>query len=133
MASWTSRTGATALELLKFRPPVVPRLRLYASEPRCSSLQPPDVQLLADAARISLSPKEMEAFAPKVHQVVNWFGQLQAIDLQNIEPSVRADTDLSKDLREDLPESFGDREAILSEIPNYDEPFVKVPKVINKE
>ncbi|KAL7112203.1 hypothetical protein ACP275_05G137100 [Erythranthe tilingii] len=55
-----------------------------------SCLQPPDVSRLAQTARISLTPQQVEEFAPKIRQVVDWFGQLQAVDLQSIEPAIRA-------------------------------------------
>lgn len=53
-------------------------------------LEPPDLPRLAKSARISLSPEEAEEFSPKIQQVVDWFGQLQAVDLECIEPSLRA-------------------------------------------
>ncbi|XP_058107351.1 glutamyl-tRNA(Gln) amidotransferase subunit C, chloroplastic/mitochondrial isoform X3 [Magnolia sinica] len=56
---------------------------------RCS-LEPPDVPRLADTARISLTPKEVEDFAPKIQQMIDWFGQLQAVDLESVEPALRA-------------------------------------------
>eukprot|EP00268_Persea_americana_P022437 TRINITY_DN2234_c0_g1_i1.p1 TRINITY_DN2234_c0_g1~~TRINITY_DN2234_c0_g1_i1.p1 ORF type:complete len:141 (-),score=33.25 TRINITY_DN2234_c0_g1_i1:830-1213(-) len=102
------------------------------SAPRCS-LQPPDVNLLAESARISLTPKEVEDFAPKIRQVIDWFGQLQAVDLDSIEPALRADTEVDDNSRLDSPEIFENREAILAGIPCYEEPYIKVPKVINKE
>lgn len=35
--------------------------------------------------------------------------------------------------REDIPETFENREALISSVPSYDDPFIKVPKVLNKE
>ncbi|KAA8521319.1 hypothetical protein F0562_011992 [Nyssa sinensis] len=98
----------------------------------CSGLQPPDIPRLAETARISLNPDEVEEFAPKIQHVVNWFGQLQAIDLQSIEPAIRADTE-GDNLRDDLPETFENREAMIAAVPSYEEPYIKVPKVLNKE
>ncbi|RZC50070.1 hypothetical protein C5167_018493 [Papaver somniferum] len=97
-----------------------------------SVLPPPDVSRLAQTARISLTPNEVEEFAPKIRQVIDWFGQLQAVDLQSIEPALRADTE-GGNLRNDVPETFGNREAILSAVPSYEEPYIKVPKILNKE
>jgi aspartyl-tRNA(Asn)/glutamyl-tRNA(Gln) amidotransferase subunit C len=96
-----------------------------------SGLEPPDLPRLAESARISLTPDEVEEFAPKIQKVVDWFGQLQAIDLQSIQPAIRADTE-GGNLRDDLPETFENREAMISAVPNYEEPFIKVPKVLNK-
>lgn len=38
-----------------------------------------------------------------------------------------------ENFREDLPEIFGNREAMLAAAPSYEEPYIKVPKVLNKE
>ncbi|KAJ1294363.1 hypothetical protein BS78_01G140600 [Paspalum vaginatum] len=97
------------------------------------ALEPPDLPRLANAARISLSPQEAEEFEPKIRQVVDWFGQLQAIDLESIEPSLRAGTTAGSSFREDKPETFANRDAIVEAIPSYDDPYIKVPRVLNKE
>ncbi|XP_042486546.1 glutamyl-tRNA(Gln) amidotransferase subunit C, chloroplastic/mitochondrial-like isoform X1 [Macadamia integrifolia] len=97
-----------------------------------SSLLPPDVQSLAETARISLTPKEVEEFAPKIRQVIDWFGQLQAVDLQSIKPALRADTE-GGNFHNDVSESFENREAMLAAVPSYEEPYIKVPRVLNKE
>ncbi|KAL4604454.1 hypothetical protein ACB092_10G195100 [Castanea dentata] len=97
-----------------------------------SSLEPPDVSRLAETARISLTPSEVEEFAPKIQQVIDWFGQLQDVDLHSIEPSIRADTEDSN-LRDDVPETFENRESMIAAVPSYEEPYIKVPKVLNKE
>ncbi|KDO79942.1 hypothetical protein CISIN_1g031606mg [Citrus sinensis] len=55
-----------------------------------SSLEPPDVPRLAQTARISLTPHEVEEFAPKIRQVIDWFGQLQDVDLDSVDPALRA-------------------------------------------
>ncbi|XP_031377781.1 glutamyl-tRNA(Gln) amidotransferase subunit C, chloroplastic/mitochondrial isoform X3 [Punica granatum] len=97
-----------------------------------SSLQPPDVPRLAETARISLTPIEVEEFTPKIRQVIDWFGQLQDVELQSVEPALRADTE-AYNLREDTPETFENREAMVSGVPSYEEPYIKVPKVLSKE
>ncbi|KAL8201284.1 hypothetical protein R6Q57_012623 [Mikania cordata] len=97
-----------------------------------SSLERPNVTRLAETARISLTPQEAEEFAPKIQKVVDWFGQLQDVDLQSIEPAIRPDTEAGS-FREDNPETFDNREAIIAAIPSYEEPYIKVPKVLNKD
>ncbi|XVE97627.1 hypothetical protein REPUB_Repub03eG0035100 [Reevesia pubescens] len=37
-----------------------------------TSLEPPDLPRLAETARISLAPNEVEEFAPKIRQVIDW-------------------------------------------------------------
>ncbi|GAB4837157.1 hypothetical protein Ancab_002068 [Ancistrocladus abbreviatus] len=97
-----------------------------------STLEPSDVARLAETARISLTRQEVEKFAPTIQKVVEWFGQLQSVDLDSFEPAIHADTE-GDNLRKDEPETFGNREAIIAAIPIYEEPYIKVPKVLNKE
>ncbi|KAF5461653.1 hypothetical protein F2P56_017732, partial [Juglans regia] len=97
-----------------------------------SSLEPPDVPRLAETARISLTQNEVEEFAPKIRQVIDWFGQLQDVDLHSVEPAIRADTEGSN-LRDDVPETFENREAMIAAVPSFEEQYIKVPKVLNKE
>ncbi|CAJ2677468.1 glutamyl-tRNA(Gln) amidotransferase subunit C, chloroplastic/mitochondrial-like [Trifolium pratense] len=105
------------------------QLRRLSSKTNCSSLQPPNVSHLAKTAHISLTPTEVEEFGPKIQQVIGWFGQLQGVDLQSIEPSIRADTE--NNLRDNTPEIFDHRDAIIASVPSYEEPYIKVPKVLN--
>lgn len=97
-----------------------------------ASLQPPDVPRLAQTAQISLSPREVQEFAPQIRRVIDWFGQLQAVDLESVEPAIRADTE-GDILRDDVPETFENREAMIAGVPKYEEPYIKVPIVLNKE
>ncbi|XP_038897282.1 glutamyl-tRNA(Gln) amidotransferase subunit C, chloroplastic/mitochondrial [Benincasa hispida] len=135
--------GASSCPSLKLRifistglhslPASLIRIRKCSTASRIlASLQPPDVPRLAETARISLTPTQVEEFAPKIRQVVDWFGQLQTVDLQSIEPAIRADTE-GGNQRNDIPETFENREAMIGAVPVFDEPYIKVPKVLNKE
>lgn len=99
---------------------------------KSSSLDPPNVGRLAETARISLTSLEVQEFGPKIQQVVEWFGQLQAVNLESIEPAIRSDID-GDNLREDMPQTFENRDAIIAAIPSFEEPYIKVPKILNKE
>ncbi|KAL3644413.1 hypothetical protein CASFOL_012345 [Castilleja foliolosa] len=103
--------------------------RFYTAK---SILEPPNVARLAETARISLTPQQVEEFGPKISQVIDWFGQHQAVDLQSVEPALRADTE-GDNLRDDEPEIFDNRDAIIAAVPIYEDPYIKVPKVLNKE
>ncbi|KAK6138475.1 hypothetical protein DH2020_027795 [Rehmannia glutinosa] len=54
----------------------------------------------------------------------------KAVDL--IEPVLRADTE-GDNLRNDVPEIFDNRDAIIVVVPTYEDSYIKVPKVLNKE
>ncbi|KAG5152605.1 hypothetical protein AAZX31_10G202700 [Glycine max] len=66
------------------------KFRSFSLTTTCSSLLPPDLPRLAKTAQISLTPNEVEEIAPKIQQVIEWFGQLQGVDLESVEPSIRA-------------------------------------------
>ncbi|KAF3544783.1 hypothetical protein DY000_02010089 [Brassica cretica] len=106
--------------------------RSFSSDTNPSVLQPPDVSRLAETARISLTPSEIEECGAKIRQVIDWFGQLQQVDVSSVEPAIRAEME-GGNLREDAPETFENRESIRASIPSFDEVYLKVPKVLNKE
>ncbi|XP_073300029.1 glutamyl-tRNA(Gln) amidotransferase subunit C, chloroplastic/mitochondrial [Primulina huaijiensis] len=119
----------SSLRKSSFSTVLVQNKRFFAAK---SSLELPDVQRLAETARISLTPQQVEEFEPKIQQVVEWFGQLQAVDLESIEPALRADTE-GDNLRNDAPEIFDNRDAIIAAVPTFEDSYIKVPKVLNKE
>ncbi|KAG6489601.1 hypothetical protein ZIOFF_050876 [Zingiber officinale] len=130
MATGMTMSDATLLRrlstLLVARSGCPRRMRLFSSYiVRGATFEPPDVSHLADSARISLAPGESYSYFR--------FGQLQAVDLESVEPSVRADAEVSMHKREDTPETFENREAIIRVAPSYDDPYIKVPKVLSKE
>ncbi|CAH8337403.1 unnamed protein product [Eruca vesicaria subsp. sativa] len=94
--------------------------RCFSSDTNPSLLQPPDVSRLAETARISLSPSEIEGCGAKIRQVIDWFGQLQQVDVNSVEPAIRAEME-GGNLREDAPETFDNRESIRASIPSFDE------------
>ncbi|PNX70811.1 glutamyl-tRNA(Gln) amidotransferase subunit C chloroplastic/mitochondrial-like, partial [Trifolium pratense] len=39
--------------------------------------------------------------------------------------------DTENNLRDNTPEIFDHRDAIIASVPSYEEPYIKVPKVLN--
>ncbi|WVY98315.1 hypothetical protein V8G54_030466 [Vigna mungo] len=107
------------------------KFQSFSSTTTCSSLPPPDLPRLAKTAQISLTPTEVEEIAPKIQQVIDWFGQLQGVDLENVEPSIRAETE--NNLRDNAPETFDHRDAMIASVPSYEEPYIKVPRVLSMD
>ncbi|CAN1837075.1 Glutamyl-tRNA(Gln) amidotransferase subunit C, chloroplastic/mitochondrial [Linum perenne] len=109
----------------------------------------PDLRRLAETARISLTQQEVDELGPKIQQVIGWFGQLQAVDLNRVEPGIRAATaagyslslcvlinqsaEEGVNLRDDVPSTFPKTGAIIEGIPSYEEPYIRVPKVLHKD
>ncbi|CAN7132781.1 glutamyl-tRNA(Gln) amidotransferase subunit C, chloroplastic/mitochondrial [Brassica rapa] len=124
--------ASTFSSSLKFQRHITTIARSFSSDTNPSVLQPPDVSRLAETARISLTPSEIEECGAKIRQVIDWFGQLQQVDVSSVEPAIRAEME-GGNLREDAPETFENRESIRASIPSFDEVYLKVPKVLNKE
>ncbi|GER32538.1 aspartyl/glutamyl-tRNA(Asn/Gln) amidotransferasesubunit C [Striga asiatica] len=95
-----------------------------------SSLEPSDVARLAETARISLTPQQVEEFGPKIRQLVKIVSRQQQFDYGVVFFGCHTET---SNLRNDEPEIFRNRDAIIAAVPTYDEPYIKVPKVLNKE
>ena len=70
---------------------------------------PPDVRRLAQMAHIEVTDQEVAEWGPKIESIVQWFGQLQNVDLEGVPPALRADVDGSNAFREDAPREFANR------------------------
>ncbi|KAL4552559.1 hypothetical protein Ndes2526B_g02487 [Nannochloris sp. 'desiccata'] len=98
-----------------------------------SEIEPPNVQKLAQLAQVGVSEQEAAEWAPKIAGIVEWFGQLQQVDLEGVPPAVRADIGDANLLRPDQPRTFENRQVMLEQIPEREGPFTKVPKMVQGE
>lgn len=98
-----------------------------------SKVDPPNVSVLCEKARLTLTAEEVKDFEPQIGRIVDWFAQLQDIDLDNVPPAIRVgEIDPTKTLRPDMAQLFPDREAMLASAPDRDGPFLKVPKIMKE-
>ncbi|BDA40673.1 probable glutamyl-tRNA(Gln) amidotransferase subunit C, chloroplastic [Coccomyxa sp. Obi] len=81
-------------------------------------------------AHISVTDEEVKEWEPQLQQIVSWFNQLQAVDVEGVPPAVRIDMEGENVLRPDKPVQYEAREAILSQVPETEGEFVKVPKIL---
>ena len=51
----------------------------------------------------------MKDWAPKIEGIVDWFGQLQEVDVEGVPPALRAEVDSDNCLREDEPRHYDNR------------------------
>ena len=70
----------------------------------------------------------MADWQPKIGGIVEWFGQLQEIDVEGVPPALRADVEGDSRLRPDESRDGGGR-ALLDAAPAREGPFVRVPKI----
>ncbi|KAG0561023.1 hypothetical protein M758_9G034100 [Ceratodon purpureus] len=119
----------------RLRLPSIFRLSRSAATTTCaaSKVDPPNIAHLCEKARLTLSPEEVKDFEPQIGRIVDWFAQLQEIDLTDVPPAIRVgEIDPTKTLRPDTPKTFADREAMLASAPDRDGPFLKVPKIMKE-
>ncbi len=86
---------------------------------------------IARLARLEIPPEEREDLKKDFQKMLNFVDKLQEVDTQNVEPLVHM-TDSANRLREDIPQGNLDREAILRNAPDADEPYFRVPKILDK-
>lgn len=129
-------SGAIAVNAISSKPMLT--RRLVQTTPRaircfCSSGKPadlPNVQRLAELAQIEVTEAEAQDWAPKIAEVIEWFGKLKAFDCEGIEQEPRQEIDETNTLRSDVSKVFENRADLISEVPQMEGPYVKVPKVM---
>lgn len=90
------------------------------------------VRKVAHLARLELQPHEEEQFTTQLSSILDYFAQLDELDVTDVEPTARA-IDVSNVTRPDQLQPFSDREAILKGAPEQEGDFFKVPKILNVE
>jgi aspartyl-tRNA(Asn)/glutamyl-tRNA(Gln) amidotransferase subunit C len=87
------------------------------------------VQKVAHLARLELDEDEQERFTRQLQSILGYIEELQQLDTQGVSPTTRA-IETHNVLRDDAPEVFGRREAILDNAPARLEDFFRVPKIM---
>lgn len=88
------------------------------------------MQRLAELSQIEVTPEEAEEWGPKIAEIVDWFGQLEQVNTDSVEPALRAAIRHEDNmLRPDTVQEFEQRESLMKEMPEMEGPYVKVPKV----
>ncbi|KAL6772380.1 hypothetical protein ACKKBG_A29995 [Auxenochlorella protothecoides x Auxenochlorella symbiontica] len=76
-----------------------------------------------------LSPAhQVEGLTKELTSIVDWFSQLQAIDVEGVPPALQADVDSQDWQRPDEPHTFENRESLVSQFPATEGPFLSVPR-----
>ncbi|MEM6785748.1 MAG: Asp-tRNA(Asn)/Glu-tRNA(Gln) amidotransferase subunit GatC [Bacteroidota bacterium] len=99
------------------------------------ALDRPEVQRLARLARLRLTAEEEGRMAEDLSNILAYVEQLQAVNTDDVPPMVhgRSESDeaLAARLRPDVVAPRADRTGALSNAPDSDGTFVRVPKVID--
>ena len=72
---------------------------------------------------------QVAEWGPKLEGIVEWFGQLQEVDVEGVPPALRADVEGQSSLRADQPRRYAGQEEMLQQAPDREGAFVRVPKI----
>ena len=86
-----------------------------------------DVERICRLAKINLQEDEKEIISKQFEDIVNWVKELENVDTSDIKPFF---LEKEASLRDDNPEVFKNRDAILKNFPSREFDFVKVKRVI---
>ena len=90
------------------------------------------VRKVANLARLELTPEEEEQFTSQLGNIIDYFQQLNELDVSDVAPTTRA-IDVSNVTRKDELQPYAEREAILQGAPEQEGEFFKVPKILNAD
>lgn len=87
-----------------------------------------EVEHVAKLARLALTDEEKEKFAKQMGDILDYFNQLKEVNTDNIEPMAHAIT-VTNVMREDAVVKQATREEILSNAPDEENGYFRVPKI----
>ena len=90
------------------------------------------VHKVALLARLELTPEEEEQFTTQLGSILDYFAQLSELDVTDVQPTTRA-IDVSNVTRSDDLQPYGEREAMLTNAPDQEGDFFKVPQILSAE
>ena len=88
-----------------------------------------EVQYVANLARIEIKEEEIDKFANQLSDILKYVAKLNEVNTENIEPMAHA-VDIPTPLREDEVKNPKGKENSLSNAPESDGDYFKVPKII---
>lgn len=88
------------------------------------------VQKVAHLARLELTPAEVEQFTTQLGSILDYFQQLEALDVVDVPPTTRA-IDVSNITRADTLKAHDQTSEMLAIAPDQDGDFFRVPKIMN--
>ena len=89
----------------------------------------PQVEYLAHLARLKLTPEELTQFAPQIDEILGYVEKLKKAQTQGVPPTTHP-LPLTNVFREDRSEKSLEAHQALSNAPERQGPFFKVPRII---
>ena len=94
-----------------------------------------DVVRVAELAYLDLSENELETYRRQIDEILEYIGKLNELDTTAVEPMAQVladDQAADATMREDLVVPCAVAHDILSQAPDPERPFFRVPKVIER-
>jgi len=88
------------------------------------------VRKIAALARLRIEPDEEARYARELDGILGYVAQLQALDVEGIEPTSQVTEGARPPLREDVVRPFEARDEALAAAPDRDGDYFKVPQVV---
>ncbi|EAX48986.1 glutamyl-tRNA(Gln) amidotransferase, C subunit [Thermosinus carboxydivorans Nor1] len=88
-----------------------------------------DVEQVALLSRLEISDQEAERFTQQLNAILEYMDVLNKVDTEGIEPTAHV-LPLKNVLREDRVQPSLDRRLALSNAPEEEEGYFKVPKIL---
>ena len=88
-----------------------------------------EVQHVARLARLALSDAEADRLREQLSGILEYVRQIDRLDTRDVVPTSHA-VEMGTPFREDAVSPFGDREALLSNAPDRQDDFFRVPRII---
>ena len=90
------------------------------------------VRHVAHLARLELNEREVQRFSRELSAILGHMSQLNALDTSDVEPTLLV-LPLRNVLGDDQPGPSLDPQAVLSNAPQHERTFFKVPKVLDQD
>jgi aspartyl-tRNA(Asn)/glutamyl-tRNA(Gln) amidotransferase subunit C len=120
---------------LKKKPPCKMPERTHKLEKRIR-VTVEEVERVAELAHLELKPEETPAMLRDLNAILDYVAQLNELDTKGVTPLAQVselqEGSVASELRADLPAPSLDRAAVMSQAPETDRVFFKVPKVIER-
>jgi aspartyl-tRNA(Asn)/glutamyl-tRNA(Gln) amidotransferase subunit C len=87
------------------------------------------VRKVAKLARLREDEARLEPLAKELSAIIEWIEQLDAVDVEGVEPMASA-VNAKLPLREDVVTEGGDASKVLANAPRSEKGFFVVPKVV---
>ena len=88
-----------------------------------------DLEHIGWLARLELSEEDKEKYAPKLNSILDYFGEIDKADTDDVEPLYHV-LPMSNVFREDVPIKSLTQEEALSNAPKNQDGFIKAPRMM---